>query len=60
MGNISSWTPWSELDIRDLQDALRRRETVEEIATFLCRDADEVRSKIAELERRMGLRASPS
>ena len=53
MTNINSGKAWSELDIRDLQDALRRGYAIEDIATFLCRDADEVRAKVAELEPRM-------
>jgi hypothetical protein len=50
MTNISSGTPWTERDLRDLREAVRRGETAEEIATFLCRDVDEVLAKIAELE----------
>jgi hypothetical protein len=49
MSDISSGTIWSELDIRDLRDAVQRGERVEEIATFLCRDVDEVRAKVAEI-----------
>jgi hypothetical protein len=50
MSDISSGTPWSEQNIRDLRDAVQRGETAEAIATFLCRDVDEVLAKIAELE----------
>jgi hypothetical protein len=53
MSDINSGKPWSEMAIRDLQDALRRGYEIEDIATFLCRDADEVRAKVAELEPRM-------
>jgi hypothetical protein len=53
MTDIKSGKAWSELDIRDLQDALRRGYAIEDIATFLCRDADEVRATVAELEPRM-------
>jgi hypothetical protein len=50
MTDINSGAKWSESDIRDLRDAVQRGETAEEIATFLCRDVDEVLAKIAELE----------
>ena len=50
MTNVSSGTPWSEQDIRDLREAVQRGERVEEIATFLCRDVHEVFAKIAALE----------
>lgn len=53
MTKINSGKAWSELDIRDLQDALRRGYSIEDIATFLCRYADAVRAKVAELEPRM-------
>ena len=49
MTDINSGKAWSEMDIRDLQNAIRRGETAEEIATFLCRDIDEVQAKITEL-----------
>ena len=49
MTDINSGKAWSEMDIRDLQNAIRRGETTEEIATFLCRDIDEVQAKITEL-----------
>ena len=50
---MAKYRPWSELEIRDLRDALRRGYSIEDIATFLCRYADEVRAKVAELEPRM-------
>jgi hypothetical protein len=50
MTDINSGAPWSEQDIRDLRDAVQRGETAAAIATFLCRDVDEVLAKIAELE----------
>ena len=46
---MAKYRPWSELEIRDLRDALRRGYSIEDIATFLCRYADEVRAKVAEL-----------
>jgi hypothetical protein len=43
MMDINSGQPWSEMSIADLEQALRIGEPIEQIATFLCRDVDEVR-----------------
>jgi hypothetical protein len=50
MTDVNSGEPWSEQSIFDLQECLRLGTPIGEIATFLCRDQDEVRAKIAELE----------
>jgi hypothetical protein len=44
---INSGTPWSEMDIADLQELLQDGRSVAEIADFLCREVDEVADKIA-------------
>jgi hypothetical protein len=44
---VNSRTPWSEMDLADLQELLRDRRSVAEIADFLCREVDEVEDKIA-------------
>jgi hypothetical protein len=46
--NINSGTPWTAMDVADLEDLLRDRTPVAEIAEFLCRDVEEVEAKIAE------------
>jgi hypothetical protein len=43
--------PWSTQDDYDLQWAQKREMAIGEIATFLERNADEVRARIAELNR---------
>jgi hypothetical protein len=48
-GNRNGDDPWSETDLADLQNELELGATVEEIADFLSRDADEVKAKIDEL-----------
>jgi hypothetical protein len=40
---------WSEMDIGDLTNELARGRTIEETATFLSRDLDDVRQKAKEL-----------
>jgi hypothetical protein len=42
---------WSEMDLFDLGNSVRLKNSIEEIAMFLCRSGREVRDKIAELER---------
>jgi hypothetical protein len=49
MANINSGKEWSAMDLFDLQNGLRLGTPLEEMADFLCRDIDEVRSKEAEL-----------
>jgi hypothetical protein len=41
------------MDVADLEDLLRDRLPVAEIADFLCRDVREVEAKIAERRRRL-------
>ena len=48
--DINTGKAWSEMDLFDLGNSVRLRESVDEIATFLCRSRREVREKIAELE----------
>lgn len=48
--DLNTGNPWSEMCLLDLATCMRLRESVEEIATFLCRTRREVREKIAELE----------
>lgn len=47
--DINTGKPWSEMDLADLANAHARGDSVEAIATFLCRTESEVRKKIAEL-----------
>ena len=49
--DLDSGTPWSEMDLFDLANCVRLKDSVEEIARVLCRSQREVREKIAELER---------
>jgi hypothetical protein len=41
--------PWLKMDLRDLQDGLERGDTGAEVADFLMRREEEVRSKAIEL-----------
>jgi hypothetical protein len=50
MPNLNSGKEWSDWDIEDLIGALAYGRTVAETADFLCRDEDEVRAKIKELD----------
>ena len=43
--NINADKEWTEMDLADLANGLANGDSVEEIAEFLCRDADEVRAK---------------
>jgi len=47
--DANSDEPWSETEISDLTNELARGRTIEETATFLCRDLDDVRQKAKEL-----------
>jgi hypothetical protein len=47
--DANSDEPWSEMDISDLTHELAHGRTMEETASFLCRDEDEVRQKTKEL-----------
>jgi hypothetical protein len=51
LANLNVGKPWSEMDIADLKQCLRLRDSVKAIAEFLCREPGEVRAKIAELAR---------
>jgi hypothetical protein len=48
--DLNTGKTWSEMDLFDLANSVRLRDSVEEIAGFLCRSRREVREKIAELE----------
>ena len=48
--NLNTGKSWSEMDLADLKNCIARREPIEEIADFLCRDIEEVRIKIREIE----------
>jgi hypothetical protein len=51
IGDRNTGKEWSEMDLFDLANSVRLKNSIEEIATFLCRSRREVRDKIAELER---------
>jgi hypothetical protein len=46
MPDINSGEPWSEMDLADLDEFLTAGHLVESIASYLCRDVDEVAVKI--------------
>ena len=48
--NLNTGTPWSEWALADLKYSMEQGDSVEEIADFLCRDVEEVRKKIAEID----------
>jgi hypothetical protein len=48
--DLNSGQPWPEMCLFDLANCVRLGNSIEEIATFLCRSRREVREKIAELE----------
>jgi hypothetical protein len=45
MPTINSGQPWSDTDLADLGELVREQRPVEEIAEYLCRDADEGRGQ---------------
>ena len=47
--NINTGKSWSNMDMADLRNCIARRETIDQIAEFLCRDVDEVREMIREI-----------
>ena len=47
--DANSGKRWSKMDILDLKNEIGRGRTVAQIASFLCRDEDEVREKMREL-----------
>jgi hypothetical protein len=53
--NLNEGKPWSEMDLFDLKNSLARGTPVAEIADFLCRSEKEVREKIAELQKTVGV-----
>jgi predicted transcriptional regulator len=50
--DINTGDPWSEMALFDLANSVRLGDSVEEIATFLCRSRREIREKVAELEQK--------
>ena len=46
--NLNDDLPWSEFALEDLRHAIQQRETIREIADFLCRSEDQVREKAIE------------
>ncbi len=48
--NLNTEKAWSDMDLWDLRNSLAHGQTAEAIADFLCRDIDEVREKMAELQ----------
>jgi hypothetical protein len=51
-GNLSS-KAWSATELADLRKDLHLGTAIEEIASFLCRESDEVQQKVIELDREM-------
>jgi hypothetical protein len=47
--DLNTSKQWSGMDLFDLANCVRLQQSVEEIATFLCRSRREVQDKIAEL-----------
>jgi hypothetical protein len=47
--DANSGEPWSDMDISDLKNEIARGRTIAQTASFLCRDADEVRQKARQL-----------
>lgn len=54
--DANSGEPWSEADISDLKNEIDHGWTVARTASFLCRDAAEVRTKMKELGLQPGKR----
>jgi hypothetical protein len=48
-GNLNRGNSWSAIDLNDLERGLRIGVSIEVLADFLMRDADEVRRKALEL-----------
>jgi hypothetical protein len=46
---INAGTPWSAMDMADLEEFLTSGASVKEIASYLCREVDEVEAKIVSL-----------
>lgn len=47
--DANSGEPWSEMDIADLANSLAYGDSFAQVASFLCRDEDEIRQKANEL-----------
>jgi hypothetical protein len=45
--NVNAGKPWSAIDLADLDELLTNGTPAAEIASYLCRDVDEVEAKIA-------------
>ncbi len=48
--NLNTGKEWSELDLFDLRHFMGLGESIDKIADFLCRDVEEVRRKVAEID----------
>ena len=48
--NLHTGEPWPKMDILDLANCVRLKQSIAEIAGFLCRSRREIREKIAELQ----------
>jgi hypothetical protein len=53
--NLNEGKDWSEMDLFDLKNSIARNTPVAEIADFLCRGEQEVREKIADLQKTVGV-----
>jgi hypothetical protein len=53
--NLNDGKPWSEMDLLDLRNSMALGNSVAYVAEFLCRSEDEVREKIAELQKTVGV-----
>lgn len=51
MANLNSGKPWSALDLADLRNGIDLGVPLVKIADFLCRDVDEVRTKVAQQQK---------
>ena len=54
--DANSGEPWSEADISDLKNEIDHGRTMAQTASFLCRDATEIRAKMKELGLQPGKR----
>jgi hypothetical protein len=48
--DVNSEHPWSEMSVADLKREVANGTPLREIATFLCRDTEEILAKVYELE----------
>jgi hypothetical protein len=53
--NLNEGKQWSEMDLVDLRNSLALGSSVAYIADFLCRSEEEVREKIADLQKTVGV-----